>query len=131
MDRLTLVFPPAVASGGSVFARDFILDVDNSNSMSDLMLEVDGLGGYVALRIPETTTLADITTIEAGKVARLYFSEAAPEGWMSMFAMHRLDFTSILSPEGSSSLDSSGHSGSSSGSSGSGGSPGSDSGSSS
>lgn len=134
-DRLTLVFPPAVASGGNVFARDFILDIDNSNSMSDLMLEVYGLGGYVALRIPETTTLADITTIEAGKVARLYFSEAAPENWMSMFAMHRLDFTSILLPEGSSSLDSSGSasasSGSSSGSSGSGGSPGSDSGSSS
>lgn len=109
MSLLTLVMPPHAGSVEGVFARDFILDIDNSHTMTDLGLEIQGLGDNVALRIPSNVELADITMIPAGTTARLYFSEAAPEFGMSVFTMHRLDLSTIMQDGGSSDSDSPGY----------------------
>lgn len=119
MSLLTLVMPPHAGSVEGVFARDFILDIDNSHTMTDLGLEIQGLGDNVALRIPSDVELADITMISAGTTARLYFSEAAPEFGIPVFTMHRLDLSTIMQDGGSSDSDSPGYIGLDGGSSGS------------
>lgn len=106
MSLLTLVMPPHAGPVEGVFARDFILDIDNSHTMTDLGLEIQGLGDNVALRIPSNVELADITMIAAGTTARLYFSEAAPEFGIPVFTMHRLDLSTIMQDGGSSDSDS-------------------------
>lgn len=106
MSLLTLVMPPHAGSVEGVFARDFILDIDNSHTMTDLGLEIQGLGDNVALRIPSNIELADITMIAAGTTARLYFSEAVPEFGIPVFTMHRLDLSTIMQDGGSSDSDS-------------------------
>lgn len=109
MSLLTLVMPSHAGSMEGVFARDFILDIDNSHTMTDLGLEIQGLGDSLALRIPSNVELADITMIAAGTTARLYFSEAAPEFGIPVFTMHRLDLSTIMQDGGSSDSDSPGY----------------------
>ena len=97
----TLVMPTAAVING---ARDFVVDVDNRSNASDLGLEISGLGATVALCVPDTTTLADLTLVGAGEVARLYFSESGlSSGMASTFAVHRLNLVVVTSMGDSSS----------------------------
>ena len=77
----TFTLPPAI--DGQV--RDFLLDVDNSANASDVAAEFYGLGtGYaLAVNADEVSSsktagevLAEMTVVEAGTRARLYFTEA-------------------------------------------------------
>lgn len=77
----TFTLPPAI--DGQV--RDFLLDVDNSANGSDVAAEFYGLGTDYALAVnaDEVTSsktagevLAEMTVVEAGTRARLYFTEA-------------------------------------------------------
>lgn len=69
----TLTLPAAVPG----FMRGLIADVDNSANFSDLGLQFDGLGMAFALVCPEGNDLAELTSIDAGKLARFYFTETA------------------------------------------------------
>ena len=73
--------PPAI--DGQV--RDFLLDVDNGSNASDVAAEFYGLGTDYALAVnaDEVTSsktagevLAEMTVVEGGTRARLYFTEA-------------------------------------------------------
>lgn len=77
----TFTLPPGV--DGKV--RDFLLDVDNSANGSDVAAEFYGLGTAYALAVnaDEVSSsktagevLAEMTVVEAGTRARLYFTEA-------------------------------------------------------
>ena len=77
----TFTLPPAIE--GKV--RDFLLDIDNSDNGSDVAAEFYGLGTDYALAVnaDEVTSsktagevLAEMTVVEAGTRARLYFTEA-------------------------------------------------------
>lgn len=77
----TFTLPPAI--DGKV--RDFLLDVDNSSNASDVAAEFYGLGTDYALAVnaDEVSSsktagqvLAEMTVVEAGTRARLYFTEA-------------------------------------------------------
>ena len=77
----TFTLPPAI--DGQV--RDFLLDIDNSDNGSDVAAEFYGLGTDYALAVnaDEVSSsktagevLAEMTVVEAGTRARLYFTEA-------------------------------------------------------
>ena len=77
----TFTLPPAI--DGQV--RDFLLDVDNSANGSDVAAEFYGLGTVYALAVnaDEVSSsktagqvLSEMTVVEAGTRARLYFTEA-------------------------------------------------------
>lgn len=77
----TFTLPPAIE--GKV--RDFLLDVDNSANGSDVAAEFYGLGTDYALAVNADDVsssktagevLAEMTVVEAGTRARLYFTEA-------------------------------------------------------
>ena len=61
-------------------ARDFFLDIDNSQNASDLTLEFTGLGvsdlrlGYSFVTDADDD-IVEMTKVESGKRARLYFTE--------------------------------------------------------
>lgn len=57
--------------------RDFLLDVDNSGNANAVDLEFYNLGTDFALICDEDSTVADLTTVEAGARARFYFTETA------------------------------------------------------
>ena len=78
----TFTLPPAI-DGRQV--RDFLLDVDNSANASDVAAEFYGLGTDYALAVNADDVsssktagevLAEMTVVEAGTRARLYFTEA-------------------------------------------------------
>ena len=77
----TFTLPPAVEDK----VRDFLLDVDNSANGSDVAAEFYGLGTDYALAVNADDVsssktagevLAEMTVVEAGTRARLYFTEA-------------------------------------------------------
>lgn len=77
----TFTLPPAI----DVQVRDFLLDVDNSANGSDVAAEFYGLGTDYALAVNADDVsssktagqvLAEMTVVEAGTRARLYFTEA-------------------------------------------------------
>lgn len=72
---IDIELPAAVTVDGVRYARDFLLDVDNSANASDLALEFTALGvdyGFVPL---EDDSVSEMMTIGAGGRARLYFTE--------------------------------------------------------
>ena len=77
----TFTLPPAI--DGQV--RDFLLDIDNNDNGSDVAAEFYGLGTDYALAVNADDVsssktagevLAEMTVVEAGTRARLYFTEA-------------------------------------------------------
>lgn len=101
---LTLVPPAAVA--GRI--RDFVVDVDNSSNSSAVFLELGGLGdpvssgGYEVV-CHEKDDLDDLTTIAAGKMARLYFTETGLTHMaLPVFSLQRLPLGSFNSSQGGS-----------------------------
>ena len=90
---IDIELPAAVAVDGVRYARDFLLDVDNSANTSDLKLEFTALGiggtGYMFVTdaddsIGTMMTIAGIKTenneTTPGERVRLYFTECAFEG---------------------------------------------------
>jgi hypothetical protein len=77
----TLTLPAAVPS----YMRDLIVDVNNSAGASDFGLEfasdgvayLDAGGVRYLVGVPDGDDLADLTTVAAGKRARLYITESA------------------------------------------------------
>lgn len=56
---------------------DAILDIDNSGNTSALGLEFYGLGTTFVLVPPDGDDLAEMTSVDGGKLARFYFTETA------------------------------------------------------
>lgn len=92
---IAAVMPAASVING---ARDFVVDIDNTQNSDDVAVEPLGIGTDFMLLLPAGKTAYDIAYVEAGKYARLYFSETALEYYgMPFIAAHRLDLEPLLS----------------------------------
>lgn len=67
--------PAAVTVDALRYARDFLLDVDNSANASDLALEFTALGVDYAFVPLGDDSISEMMTIGAGERVRLYFTE--------------------------------------------------------
>ena len=93
---IDIELPAAVTVGAVRYARDFLLDVDNSANASDLALEFTALGvnyGFVTDAdddIGEMMTIVGYGTGSSGDGARvrLYFTECAVEGASGQVLFH-------------------------------------------
>lgn len=74
---IDIELPDAVTVGAVRYARDFILDVDNSANASDLALEFTALGVSYAFVPLEDDSVSEMMTIGAGERVRLYFTETS------------------------------------------------------
>lgn len=72
---IDIELPAAVTVGAVRYARDFLLDVDNSANASDLTLEFTGLGVDYAFVPLEDDSVGEMVLIGAGARVRLYFTE--------------------------------------------------------
>jgi len=72
---IDIKLPAAVMVGAVRYARDFFLDIENSQNASDLALEFTGLGVDYAFVPLEDESISEMMTIGAGERVRLYFTE--------------------------------------------------------
>lgn len=90
---LTCTLPDAVANR----CRDFILDIDNSTNTSALGLEFSGLGTSFVLVSRDTSDVAEMTQIDAGVMARMYFTETAlSSSSKPVIVIDRITFSDIV-----------------------------------
>jgi hypothetical protein len=93
--HIAVVMPVASVFDG---ARDFVVDIDNTQNSDAVACEPLGIGTDFMLLLPAGKTAYDLAYVEAGKYARLYFSETSLEYYgMPFIAAHRLDLEPLLS----------------------------------
>ena len=90
---LTCTLPAAVAGR----CRDFILDINNSSNSTALGLEFSGLGTSFVLVSRDTSDIAEMTEIEAGAMARMYFTETALSSSSNpVIIVDRITFSEVI-----------------------------------
>ena len=90
---LTCTLPQPVADK----CRDFILDINNSSNISTLGLEFSGLGSSFVLVSRDTSDVAEMTEIEAGAMARMYFTETAlSSNGKPVIVIDRITFSEVV-----------------------------------
>ena len=77
--------------------RDFILDINNSSNISALGLEFSGLGTSFVLVSRDTSDVAEMTEIEAGAMARMYFTETTlSSSGKPVIVIDRITFSEVV-----------------------------------
>lgn len=86
------------ASSGVYAARDIVLEIDNSGNSSDVSIEFSNLGTDFMLLVPDTEDLAEMTTVSAGEMARIYLSDSKIQSSSKpLVAIHRLTLVPVSS----------------------------------